>query len=73
VAEATMSAKNQIVIPREAREALQLKPGDKILVLVRGGKVLMLQKPRSYHMAIRGIARGVYPKSYLKKERDSWK
>jgi AbrB family looped-hinge helix DNA binding protein len=73
VAEATMSAKNQIVIPREAREALQLKPGDKILVLVRGGKVLMLQKPKSYHAAIRGIAHRVYPKSYLKKERESWK
>jgi AbrB family looped-hinge helix DNA binding protein len=30
--EATLSAKNQIVIPREAREALGLKPGDKILI-----------------------------------------
>jgi AbrB family looped-hinge helix DNA binding protein len=72
MAEATMSAKNQIVIPREAREALQLKPGDKILVLVRGGKVLMLQKPKSYRVAIRGIARGVYSKTHLKKERNSW-
>ena len=32
MAEATLSSKNQIVIPREAREALQLKPGDKLIV-----------------------------------------
>lgn len=70
--EATMSAKNQIVIPREAREALQLKPGDKILVLVRAGKVLVLEKPKSYHVAIRGLGRGLYPKSHLRKERNSW-
>ena len=70
--EATLSAKNQIVIPREAREALQLKPGDKILVVVRGEKVLLLQRPKSYPAAIRGLGRGVYSKSYLKKERASW-
>jgi AbrB family looped-hinge helix DNA binding protein len=71
--EATLSAKNQIVIPSEARKALGLKPGDKILVLVRGGKVLVLQKPKSYHAAIRGLTRGSYPKDYLQKERQSWK
>jgi AbrB family looped-hinge helix DNA binding protein len=70
--QATLSAKNQIVIPREAREALGLKPGDKILVVVRGGNVLVLQKPKSYCVAIRGLARRKYPKGYLKKERGSW-
>jgi AbrB family looped-hinge helix DNA binding protein len=70
--QATLSAKNQIVIPREAREALGLKPGDKILVVVRSGNVLVLQKPKSYCVAIRGLARRKYPKGYLKKERGSW-
>jgi AbrB family looped-hinge helix DNA binding protein len=70
--EATMSAKNQIVIPREAREALQLKPGDKILVVVRGGNVLVLQKPKSYRAAIRGIGRENYSPDHLKEERQSW-
>lgn len=72
MAEATLSSKNQIVIPREAREALKLKPGDKLLVLVRGGNVLVLQKPKSYRAAIRGLGRGLYPKDYLRKERESW-
>jgi len=70
--EATLSAKNQIVIPREAREALRVKPGDKILVVVRGGDVLVLQKPKSYHAAIRGLGRSAYSKSHLQKERQSW-
>jgi AbrB family looped-hinge helix DNA binding protein len=70
--EATLSAKNQIVIPREAREALGLKPGDKIVVVVHGNRVLVLQKPKSYRAAIRGLGRGLYSASYLRKERDSW-
>ncbi len=70
--EATLSAKHQIVIPREAREALRLKAGDKILVVVRGERVLVLQKPKSHRAAIRGLARGVYTRGHLQKERRSW-
>jgi AbrB family looped-hinge helix DNA binding protein len=73
MAEATLSAKNQIVIPREARKALQLRPGDKILVVVRGDRVLVLQKPKSYRTAIKGMASGLYPEDYLKKERADWR
>jgi len=71
MAEAKLSSKNQIVIPREAREALHLKPGDKLIVCIHGGKLLIMEKPKSYHRAILG--RGAYPKDYLKKERESWK
>ena len=70
--EATLSAKNQIVIPREAREALQVKPGDKLVVVVRGQRVIVLEKPKSHEAAIRGLARGVYSGSHVRKERRSW-
>ena len=70
--EATLSANNRITVPREAREALDLKPGDKVLVVVRSGRLLLLRKPKSYHAAIRGLARGTYSKTYLLKERQSW-
>ena len=74
MAEATLSSKNQIVIPREAREALQLKPGDKLLITAHGGKILILKKPKSYSKAILGLVpRGHYGKDYLRKERQSWK
>ena len=72
MAEAKLSSKNQIVIPREAREALQIKPGDKLLVVVRTDRVLVLRKPKSYHAAIRGLAGASYPKDYVMKERDDW-
>ena len=72
MAEATMSTKNQIVIPREAREALQLKAGDRILIVSRGGRVLILQKPKSPRTALRGLGRNIYPKNHVQKERQSW-
>jgi AbrB family looped-hinge helix DNA binding protein len=71
--EATLSSKNQIVIPREAREALDLKPGDKLIISTVGGKIIILERPKSHRSALAGIARGLYPKDYLKKERNSWK
>ncbi len=70
---ATLSAKNQIVVPREAREALRLKAGDKILVVVRGERVIVLQNPKSHRAAIRGLGRDVYSSGHLQKERQSWK
>jgi AbrB family looped-hinge helix DNA binding protein len=72
MAEAKLSTKNQIVIPREARRALKLKAGDKVLVVVRGDRVVLLQKPKAFHTAIRGLANGMYGEDYLAKERESW-
>jgi AbrB family looped-hinge helix DNA binding protein len=72
MAEATISSKNQIVIPREARQALRLKAGDKILVVSRRDRVIVLQKPKSHHVAIRGLNKSGYPKGHVQKERQSW-
>jgi AbrB family looped-hinge helix DNA binding protein len=66
MADVILSEKNQIVIPREARKALGLKPGDKLLVVPR----VILEKPKSYAAA--GLGRGLYLEDYLKKERESW-
>ena len=70
--ESTLSSKNQIVIPREAREALGVTAGDKLLIVVRSNRVILLQKPRVHHAAIRGLAKGTYPSEYVQKERSSW-
>ncbi len=72
MSEATLSVKNQIVIPREAREALRAKPGDKLLVVVRGERVIVLQKPQAHHAVIRGLARGEYSAGHVRKERQTW-
>lgn len=67
-----LSSKNQIVVPLAARQALGLKPGDKLEIVVKGNMIIMFPKPKSWEAAIRGIARGVYPEGYLEKERRSW-
>ena len=67
-----VSSKNQIVVPREAREALHIKAGTKLDVTVRGDTIIIMRTPKSYAKALRGVARGMYPPDYLEKERDSW-
>ena len=70
--EVKLSSKNQVVIPREAREALGAKPGSRLLIVVRNNTVTLLAKPKDYAMAIRGLTKKLYPEGYLKTERDSW-
>ena len=71
--EAKLSSKNQIVISREARNALRIKSGDRLLVVVRGDTVILLRKPKNYSRAISETAKGIYPSDYLEKERESWR
>ena len=72
MAEVTVSSKNQIVVPREAREALRVKPGAKLQVVVRGNTVILFRKPASAARALAGLGRGAYPPRYLDQERKSW-
>jgi len=59
--EVKLSSRNQIVIPREAREALGVKAGSHLLVVVRKGSVTLLPKPKDYAKAIRGLAKAYPP------------
>ena len=72
MAEALLSSKNQIVVPKEARQALGLKSGDRLLIVVRGETAVLLRRPDDYQKAIRGIGKGIYPDDYLERERESW-
>lgn len=67
-----MSSKNQIVLPKEAREAMRLKGHDELLVVVKGNIAVIMPKPETYRSALAGAGTGVYPKKYLQKERKSW-
>jgi len=73
VREVKLSSKHQIVVPRESRAALGLRPGDKLLVVTLGEHVIVLRKPRRHTKASHGIARGLYPKRYLATERSAWR
>ena len=72
MAEATLSAKHRITLPKEARDALGLKAGDKVSIVVRGTRVIVLENMQPGHVAIRGLAKKAYPDDYLEKERASW-
>ncbi len=54
-----MSSKNQIVVPKQAREALGLRPGDRLLVSVReDGLLEMEREPRDLAGELEGILAG---------------
>ena len=68
----TLSSKNQIVIPKEARKAMHIKANDKLLVVVKDNITIILPKPKKYSETLAGIGKGIYMKGYVKKERSSW-
>jgi AbrB family looped-hinge helix DNA binding protein len=67
-----LSSKNQIVIPKEARQAMGVKGGDELLIVVKDHLTLVMPKPKRYARTLRGLAKGTYPPNYLKRERRSW-
>ena len=59
VVSAKMSSKNQIVIPKSAREALDLAPGDRLAVTIEGDTVRMEKLPPDLEDRLRGALRDV--------------
>jgi AbrB family looped-hinge helix DNA binding protein len=51
-----LSSKHQIVVPREARDALGLRPGDRLLVNVRDdGVIEMRRRPENPAAELEGL------------------
>ncbi len=70
-----LSSKNQVVIPKEAREALSVGPGDELLVVPKGNTVIIMAKTSDLVGDLAGSGREAYAPSrrYLKRERGSWR
>ena len=72
----TMSRKNQIIVPREAREKLHLKAGEQFLVLCKEDRIVLIPKPRSFVEKMAGLHREVWEgadaQNYLNDQRESW-
>ena len=63
----TISPKYQVVIPKEVREKLHLKSGQKMVVVVKGGVVHMIpEKPLDF---FKGFLKGLNSKG-LREEKD---
>ena len=62
----TLSSKYQLVIPREVREHLDLRPGAKLTVIEKGGIVYLV--PERPLAELRGVARGTRRKGLRDKK-----
>ena len=71
-----VSTKYQIVIPREARRKLDIHEGDRLLVEVKDGVMMIMKRPESYTEFTRGLGstvwEGVDIDKYIRGERESW-
>ncbi len=71
VMEAILSSKFQLVIPKAVRDRLGLKPGQRIIVLEKGGVIHLV--PERSLAALRGMARGtVAADGELREKRDRY-
>lgn len=72
----TVSSKNQIAIPKAARNKLSIEPGDQLVLEVERDSLILKPRPKSYTKHLRGLHRSVWRKvdavEYVRKERDSW-
>jgi AbrB family looped-hinge helix DNA binding protein len=71
-----VSAKYQIAVPQIARKKLNIKQGDRLLVDVQDGVIILIPQPKRYTDYLQGlhseIWKDVDTQKYLDGERDSW-
>ena len=74
-----VSTKYQVVIPKEARKKVGLKPGQKMDVAVTESKIVLSKakskknwNPEYYYKKLGGLWKGIDADKYLDEERNSW-
>ncbi len=76
----TVSSQYQITIPKQLREELAIKPGQKLLAWVqdwaKSKAIALVPKPKSLADYTLGLGKEIWDKvdidEYIQKERDSW-
>jgi len=71
-----VSSRNQVALPSEARKKLGILPGDRLLVDVQDGVLVLIPQPQDYVTALAGLYREVWEdvdtNKYIDSERDAW-
>ena len=71
-----VSSRNQIALPSSARKKLGIRSGDRLLVDVQDGVLVMVPQPQNYVSYMAGLHRkvweGIDAKEYIDQERNAW-
>jgi len=69
-----VSNRYQIAVPQLARKRLKIKGGDRLLVDVQDGMIVLLPEPQNYTQSLAGLHREIWEKSgeYITGERNAW-
>jgi len=69
-----VSSRYQIAVPQQARKLLKIKSGDRLLVDVQDGMLILMPEPGNYTDHLAGLHREIWEKSeeYITGERDAW-
>ena len=71
-----VSRRYQIALPRLARQRLNIQAGDRLLVDIQDGLLILIPQPQDFAARLAGLHRevweGVDAAAYLEEERDAW-
>lgn len=71
-----ISKRYQISVPAAARDRLNLQSGDRLIVDIQDGMLILLPLPRRFADHLAGLHReiweGVDAQAYVDQERDAW-
>ncbi len=71
-----VSKRYQIAVPAMARQLLHIKTGDRLLVDVQEGVIVLIPKPNNYTEATEGLHHevwdGIDANKYIAEERGAW-
>src|SRR3990172_3121442 len=71
-----VSSRYQIAVPRIARERLKIERGDRLIVDIQDGLLILIPQPEDYVARMAGLHREVWQgldtTAYLREEREAW-
>jgi AbrB family looped-hinge helix DNA binding protein len=71
-----VSSRNQIAVPSRVREQLNIRSGDRLLVDIQDGVIVLVPQPVDYTTHLSGLYRQVWQdldtSAYLREEREAW-
>jgi len=71
-----VSKKYQIAVPAIARKLMHIKSGDRLLLDVQDGIIVLIPQPENYTQAMEGLHHEIWDEidaeKYITGERDAW-